>query len=242
MFSLRAKVGLLLRILVAQAWLTSACEPARDLIFTWESGAAPVAGRFADSAGSSAGMGMGMGAAGANDPAGSGGAGGVGGAMPALDPNEVFAWTGTAPLEDSCKPSSFTGNFTCDLTPVVAFGMIEGSLTLTFVGASEARMLSTSDGQLIAFDEGAAMVLTAPVSGTLDCSTHEVAADVARTQTEVLPLDRQLVWLNLKDQPFVTGVLHGTFDPRALTINGDLTLTFEPMSKCVGTFSLRASP
>jgi hypothetical protein len=232
---MRAKPRLLLCIMPCAVALGSACEPARDQIFTWESGATPVAGAAGSIGGRDAG---GSGGTGGSD---AGPGSGVAGTAPGLDPSSVFEWTGTPPSADSCKPSNFNGKFNCELSTKI-FSKIEGSLKLTFVGASEAQMLTSSDGELTAFDESSAMVLVAPVDGTLDCTTHEVVGEVQRTQTEVLPLDRQLVWVVLTEQPFTTGMLRGTFDPRAQTINGDLTLMLEPSTVCVGTFSLRASP
>jgi hypothetical protein len=242
---------------IPRAWLLgaafcAACAPIGDDVFHWESMiAAPSGGAGGPAlkpidAGvgnmSSAGAGAAAPAGGATaGNAGSIGPAGTGGVSAALDPNVTFEWTGTASDGDACKPANFAGNFTCTLTPTLAPVELEGSITLSFTGASEAQMLTLSSGQLTAFDQSA-MIVQAGLNGQLDCSSHDTNITVAPTMTQVLSLDRLVIWGFLNEQPTVSGTVHGTFDPHMLTINGDVTLTVEPMSTCIGTFSLRASP
>jgi hypothetical protein len=178
-----------------------------------------------------------------SDSAGSAGslAGAGAGGLAGLDPNVTFEWTGSPTDGDACKPANFAGNFTCTLTPTLAPVELEGSITLGFTGASEAQMLTLSTGQLVAFDQSV-MIVQAGLTGQLDCSSHDTNLAVMPTMTQVLSLDRLVIWGLLNEQPVVSGSVHGTFDPHMLTINGDVTLTVEPMSKCTGSFSLRASP
>lgn len=160
---------------------------------------------------------------------------------PTLNPFADFGWTETIPGAGSCQAGTFNGNFTCTVDALTT-EPLEGSLSLKLKGATEAQLLSVGGGQLIAWDENMKLIVTAPVTGTLDCNTQVLTSYVQPTPSEVMPIERELAWLNLSSQPVVTGMLKGSLDPRQQTISGDFTLLFDQSPKCVGTFTVRLSP
>jgi hypothetical protein len=218
----------------------SACDPAQTLIFDIDPEAPEILGVDAGQAHA------GSGAAGASGTtaAGSGAAGKSSTTMQQhFDPNATFNWTETAPGHGTCEPERFVGNFSCDITPGLIETQLEGSISLEFSGSSENTVFGVSKGMLTAFVlDDTRVLLQAPLTGELSCSTHMLNAELTKTKTEVLPLETQLGWLVLfMSQLDTTGQLNGAFDARGLTISGDITLQFEPQTKCIGTFELFAS-
>jgi hypothetical protein len=161
---------------------------------------------------------------------------------PALNPFADFGWTQTIPGAGSCQAGTFNGNFSCTIDAVLSNETLEGSLSLRLKGATEAQLLSVGGGQLISWDENMKLIVTAPVTGTLDCNTQGLTSYVQPTPSEVMPVDRQLTWLNLSSQPVVTGMLKGTLDPLQQSISGPITLLFDQSPHCKGTFIVRLSP
>lgn len=181
--------------------------------------------------------------------AGRGGAGGQPSIVvppdPPLDPKIHFDWTETAPHRGPCGPGKFTGIFSCEVSSplfVLLYTHVEGSLELTFEGSSEAPRLTITMGALRASDNTAREFLNATVVGDLNCGTRVVDAELLRTVTAVLPLERQLFWLLPFQQPSTTGWLRGNLDPLGKVINGDLSLMFETQTYCDGTFAVTTGP
>jgi hypothetical protein len=161
---------------------------------------------------------------------------------PTLNPFANFGWTETIPGAGSCQAGTFNGNFSCKIDALLSMEPLEGSLSLKLKGSTEAQLLSIGGGQLIAWDQNMKLIVTAPVTGTLDCNSQVLTSYVQPTPSEVMPADRQIAWLNLSAQPVVSGMLKGNLDPRQQTITGDFTLLFDQSPKCVGTFTVRLSP
>jgi hypothetical protein len=250
-----ARAQPIFRVLIRACWLTGlavcACRPAQESIFAL----AP-----AEPAESSSGTGAAAGsdAAGAGGAAGdrAGGAGNAGAralagtssmADPPLDPKVHFDWTDTpSPNAGPCGPGQFTGSFSCEVSsPVFAvllYTHVEGSLRLTLNGTSEAARLTLEASELRAADNTAREFLVAPVNGALNCGTRVVDAEVPRTLTAILPIERQLFWALPYTQANATGWMRGNLEPRGLIINGDLSLALEDQTSCTGTFQVRASP
>ena len=161
---------------------------------------------------------------------------------PVLNPFADFGWTETIPGAGSCQAGTFNGNFMCKIDAILSNEPLEGSLSLKLKGATEAQLLSVGGGQLIAWDQNMKLIVTAPVTGTLDCNTQVLTSYVQPTPSEVMPADRQIAWLNLSSQPVVSGMLKGNLDPTQQTISGAFTLLFDQSPHCVGTFTVRLSP
>jgi hypothetical protein len=221
------------------ALLCAACSPNGDQIFTIDSLAFQAqAGTVADAASGQSGNSANAGGSARN----AGTTGGAAGSSSAhLDPNVTFDWTETAPGRGSCAGQTFVGNFTCVVSPVLFSPNVEGSLMLAFGGSLENQPLALTDGQLVAFDDSNAALLMAPLTGKLDCGSRIAMLELTPTMTDVLPLTRQIGWVLPMSQPMIAGTLHGNFDASALTINGDVALTFaDTQTKCLGTFSVQA--
>lgn len=235
--------------LLTAAACAHACTPVRDELFSVDEG---MGGRAAATtmahvtAGNSA-----SGNGGAGGAAAHGGKdGGVDAAAPnndaaqdpALNPFADFGWTETIPGAGSCQAGTFNGQFSCNIDSPLSSEPLVGSLSLKLKGATEAQLLSIGGGQLITWDENMKLIVTAPVTGTLDCTTQVLTSYVQPTTSEVMPVDRQLTWLNLSSQPTVSGMLKGDLDPTQQTISGQFTLLFDQSPHCVGTFTVRLSP
>jgi hypothetical protein len=227
--------------------LLAGCQPVRDEIFAVE---LPIPVGTSGTAGGSVGAGPTSGTGGAAGAAGRASAAGRGEPVDAgidIDEDATFIWTETPPGGNgTCEAGTFVGSFSCDIPSflsTIEVQRVEGSLLLTFDGdPGEAQVLVMHEGQLQAFDESTrSSFLTAPVTGMLSCSTRVMNADVQPTQSEVIPIERQVAWgLPLMAQTTVSGVMRGNFDPRHLTIEGDLTLMLETVP-CTGTFNVQAT-
>ena len=236
------------------SWLAAAlgilsCQPVRDDIFAVNAATPPAAAGTgavtpiqprgaAGSAGMSGNLEAGRAAAGRPAPPDAG---------VMLDEDATFQWTETPPGgSGTCEPGTFTGSFSCDIPSILSTiqpQRAEGALAMTFDGdPGEAQVLLMKQGQLHAFDEATKnSFLVAPVDGKLNCTTRVMTAQLPATTSEVIPIDRLLAWgLPLLGQPSVSGVLRGTYDPRHLTIEGDLTLMLETVP-CTGTFNVQAT-
>jgi hypothetical protein len=247
-----AQAPTIFRVLIRACWLiglsVGACRPAEESIFALAP-AEPAA------------FPSGTGAAPSSDAAGASGqrAGGAGGARaqaqagasskadPPLDPKVHFDWTDTpSPNAGPCGPGEFTGTFSCEVSSpvfvVLLYTHVEGSLRLTLNGTSEAARLTLEASELRAADNTAREFLVAPVNGALNCSTRVLDAEVPRTLTATLPIERQLFWALPYTQANTTGWLRGNLEPRGVIINGDLSLTLEDQINCTGTFQVTASP
>jgi hypothetical protein len=214
----RFRLFLLVSLLGAAGPL--ACDPAQNDIFLVDPLLPAGVGAEIPAAAGAGGM----------DQAGAGGSpettkpdAGILGTGPHLDPNARFDWTETAPGHGTCGPATFAGNFSCEMSPALLAAHVEGSLLLNLDGRSESQLLGITAGELTAFDDGMEQFLSAAVGGELNCATRALTAAVQPTKTTV------------------TGNLHGFFDPRALTITGDVTLEFEAQTTCKGTYSVRAT-
>jgi hypothetical protein len=224
--------------------MAAGCDPVREELFVVQTQAiagvspAPVAGMPAMPRAGIGGSGGGAGRAPITVTFA-----GEGGSDPRLDPHATFQWTETIPGGGSCAQATFTGTFSCTIDGSFLLGpdVLDGALTLTLSGSSEAQALAATQSQLLAFDQSMKMVLVAPLTGGLNCSTQALALDVSPSTTEPLSIERQFAWLTLMPQPIVTGTVKGALDRRTQEIQGDVTLQFEPGPQCIGTFSVRAA-
>jgi hypothetical protein len=219
--------------------LCAACSANGDQIFTIDSVAFQAQGGSVSAGGAGR---SGNSAQGGASGQGGGALGVAAGSSSAhLNPNVTFGWTETSPGRGSCAGQTFVGNFTCTVSPVLFSPNVEGSLMLAFGGSLENQPLTLTDGQLVAFDDGNAQLLMAPLTGKLDCGSRIATLDLTPTMTDVLPLTRQIAWVLPMAQPMATGTLHGNFDASALTINGDVALAFaDTQTKCLGKFIVQA--
>ena len=238
---------------LASAVSLSSCQAVRDDIFAVNTpapsaAAAGTGGARPTQPQTAAGQGH-EGSAGMNQ---AGSAGEAGRPAPAdagvmLDEDATFQWTETPPGgSGTCEAGTFTGSFSCDIPSILSSiqpQRVEGALAMTFDGdPGEAQVLQMKRGQLHAFDEATRnSFLVAPLEGMLNCSTRVMNAQLPATMSEVIPIDRLLAWgLLVLGQPIVSGVMRGTYDPRHLTIEGDLTLMLESVP-CTGTFNVQAT-
>jgi hypothetical protein len=165
--------------------------------------------------------------------------------QPPLDPNVRFEWAETAPNGGPCGPGKFIGSFSCEISApllVLLYTHVEGSVQIGFSGSAEAPQLDITMGELNARDNTGQEFLKAPITGALNCGTRVVTAELPSTATNVLPLDRQLFWLLPDEQPTTTGWLRGNLDPEGRVVNGDLAMTFNAQTYCIGTFAVTAAP
>lgn len=167
---------------------------------------------------------------------------GEGGSDPRLNPRASFDWAETIPGGGACMPATFTGTFSCKLD-VIPPDMLEGAISLVLSGSSEAQSLTVTGGQALVFDSSMKQLLLGAVTGSLNCNTQQIVADIPPKMSEPLGIDRQVFWLlNFVAQPLISGHLKGSLDRSTQSMAGDIVLMFQPGPKCAGSFNVRAAP
>ena len=166
---------------------------------------------------------------------------GAGGSMPSGSA-PPFRWTETIPGAGACQAAAFMGQFTCTTDNVVGQNKFAGTITLFLKGSSETQLLSVERSQILVYDEDMKLVVSTEMTGILDCNTQQLIAALVPKNSEMMPIERLLNWLNPNATPLMTGMIKGPLDPSLQVIRGDIELVFEPMPKCPGTFSLQGSP
>jgi hypothetical protein len=135
----------------------------------------------------------------------------------------------------------FTGRFFCQVATIVGKpDKLNGSINLVLRGSSETQTLNIDGGQLSVYDENMISIVSAPVLGALECGTQRMRATIDPTATVAMPVDRQISWVNFTVQPITTGTLTGSLDPDLQEITGELEIDFEPTTRCVGEFRIKA--
>lgn len=232
-------------LLLMAAACPAGCQPVRDELFVLE---AQPAGQVAPPPPAGGSLGV---SGGSSPPAAAGSPGSAGTSAdppvvtgPPLNGGITFPWTETIPGAGACQPGRFIGTFTCTIGSLLVPETLDGLVTVVLGGSSESQRLPVDAGQVLAYDANRSLLLAANLAkggGGLDCSTRELEAELEPTPTSALPLDRQLAWLSLSDQPLARGTLRGNLDPNTQVIRGELDLVFEPALMCEGTFDVRAS-
>lgn len=138
-------------------------------------------------------------------------------------PDASFVWTETLPGKGTCSGGRFAGRFDCKFAGTSTVGAIQGSINLTLGAASEAQTLMVSQAQIIGFGDGPTPLWSASLDGQLMCGSGAFDA------TTVAVLGSP--WNPPK------GKLQGTFDAKALTLSGTITLTADNGAQCQGTWS-----
>jgi len=182
---------------------------------------------------------------GAAAPAADGGmglAGAGGSARPGPSTAPPFRWTETIPGAGACQAATFMGQFSCTVDGLVGDNQFSGTLVLFFKGASETQLFSVDRSQITVYDESMKAIVSTEMTGLLDCSTERLIAALVPKMSEMMPLERIANWLSVNPTPIVSGTLKGPLDPDFQTISGEITLVFEPMPRCTGTFRLQGSP
>jgi hypothetical protein len=228
----------------------SDCSAARDDLFVVDPSAVVRTPTFPSAAGNPAtGQASAAGSGGPADggaadggnlqPAGAGVGGSSGSAVSKVPP---FRWTETIPGAGACQAATFMGQFECSVMGLAVENRFAGTITLVLKGSSESQFFNVDRGQILVFDEDMKLVLSTEMTGILDCSTQQLIAALVPRASAMMPFERVAGWLSVNQTPTVSGSLKGPLDPNLQTIRGDLTLTFEPMPKCPGTFSLQGTP
>ena len=200
----------------------------------------PAAGSVAPDAGTASSAGA---AAGSGNPSRDAGPlAGAAGSTTMLPATTPFRWTETIPGAGRCQAATFMGQFSCTTDNVVGQNRFSGNITLVLKGSSETQLLSVERGQILVFDEDMKLVVSTEMTGLLDCNTQQLIAALVPKNSEMMPLERLLNWLNPNATPVTNGMFKGPLDPNLQVIRGDMQLVFEPMPKCPGTFSLQGTP
>jgi hypothetical protein len=238
--------------ILAAALCQWSCTAVRDDLFVVEANGVvraptfpPAAGHFAGTVGTGAPSAAGSRAPSAGAAADGGivpGAAGSAGSLPPLASTPPFRWKETVAFAGACQAATFMGQFNCAVDGLLGQNKFAGTITLVLKGSSETQLFNVDRGQILVFDEDMKLVVSTEMTGLLDCSTQQLIAALVPKSSEMMPPERIANWLSVNPTPVVSGKLKGPLDSNLQTIAGDITLVFEPMPKCPGTFSMQVTP